>query len=170
MKILFSGQLSNVELHPNKDAVQRRDVIATNVAAKGFWRRVYEDYGSRQVVFEVKNYSDLHLEDVRQALSYSGKEYGRCIFIVFRSENEGVGEKERAWLQEMYSQHQMLIFLLPAKILARCLSKYRAQRRGDYWDEHLSKRLDTHLRAYVNVKSARRNKQKGRLGQVATMQ
>jgi hypothetical protein len=162
IKILFSGHLSNVELHPNKDAVQRRDVVATNSARDGFWRRVYEDYDSRQVVFEIKNYGGVRLEDVRQALSYSGKEYGRVIFLIYRGENEGVAEKERLWLQEMYSQHGVLVFLLPAKILARCLSKYRSHRRTDYWDEHLGRRLDTHVRSYVNVKSAQAKARKKR--------
>jgi len=77
VKIVFAGSLSNVALHPNGAAVQRRDIIATNSADKGFWRRILEDYKSRQVVFEIKNYSELSLDDIRQLLSYSGREYGQ---------------------------------------------------------------------------------------------
>lgn len=43
IRILFSGQLTNPELHPNKDSIQRRDVVATNVADTGFWKRIRED-------------------------------------------------------------------------------------------------------------------------------
>ncbi|MEO8903858.1 MAG: hypothetical protein ABI627_20250 [Polyangiaceae bacterium] len=156
IKILFAGHLSNVAIHPNGDAVQRRDVVATNLSQGGFWRRVFEDYRARQVVFEVKNYSSLGIEDIRQCLSYSGKEYGSLIFIVYRTENEGVDERERAWLQEMYSQHGLIVFLLPAKFLARFLSKYRNRKRIDYWDDAMNKRLDTHLRSYLHVKAGRR--------------
>ena len=43
VKIVFAGSLSNVALHPNGAAVQRRDIIATNSASKkvsggGFWK------------------------------------------------------------------------------------------------------------------------------------
>lgn len=158
IKVLFAGHLGNVVLHPNGDAVQRRDVVATNIAKDGFWRRVYEDYGARQIVFEVKNYSALGLDDIRQALSYSGKGYGNLVSVVYRTDNEGAEERERAWLQEMYSQHELIVFLLPAKVLARCVSKYRNHKRVDYWDEALGKRLDTHLRSYLSVKSGRRRR------------
>jgi hypothetical protein len=93
---------------------------------------------------------------VRQALSYSGREYGKIIFIVHRGENEGVGERERTWLQEMYSQHDLVVFLLPARVLARCIGKQRSFRRPDYPEKQLEKRLDTHLRSWVNVRSATR--------------
>lgn len=160
VKVLFAGHLCNVALHANGDAVQRRDVVATNMSKEGFWRRVYEDYGARQVVFEVKNYSSLTLDDVRQALSYSGKGYGKLLSIVYRTNNEGADELERSWLQEMYSQHDTVIFLLPAKVLARCVSKYRNHKRVGYWDDALGKRLDTHLRSYLSIKSGRRKKRR----------
>jgi hypothetical protein len=54
-------------LHPNKAGVQRRDVVATNVGESPFWRRIYQDYGTRQVIFEVKNYEALTADDFRQA-------------------------------------------------------------------------------------------------------
>ncbi len=158
VKIVFAGSLSNVALHPNGAAVQRRDIIATNCAAKGFWRRILEDYKSRQVVFEIKNYSELSIEDIRQSLSYSGREYGQMVFLVYRGENEGVSERERAWLQEMYGQHQFLPFLLPARLLQRFISKYRGKARPDYWQGVMEKRLDTHLRRWVNTKSGRQLK------------
>jgi len=156
VKIVFAGSLSNVALHPNGAAVQRRDIIATNCASKGFWRRIFEDYKSRQVVFEIKNYSELTIEDIRQALSYSGREYGQIAFLLYRAENEGANERERAWLQEMYAHHQFLPFLFPARLLQRFISKYRGKARPDYWQGAMEKRLDTHLRNWVNTKSGRR--------------
>jgi hypothetical protein len=31
------------------------------MAEKGFWKRVFDDYGARQVIFEVKNYSSIKI-------------------------------------------------------------------------------------------------------------
>jgi Cdc6-like AAA superfamily ATPase len=153
IQILFAGHLANVELHPNKDAVHRRDVVGTNISNNGFWRRVYEVFGAHQVVFEVKNYAELKLEDMRQALAYSGDYYGNITFLVYRTESEGASEKERAWLQEIY-RHKHLILLLPAKSLARCVSKQRSGVRDEYADAFLTKRLDTHLRSYLSIRHA----------------
>jgi hypothetical protein len=162
IRILFAGFLSNVTLHPNGDAVQRRDIVATNNAESGFWRRVYEDYRARQVIFEVKNYANLSIDDIRQALSYSGKEYGQIVFLVYRGENEGASDKERSWLLEMYTRHNLVVFLIPALILARFLSKYRARKRVEYWQPVLDRRLDTHLRSYLSLRSPRTAKKKNR--------
>jgi hypothetical protein len=42
-------------LKANGNASARRDIVATNEAIKGFWKRIRDDYGTRMVVFEVKN-------------------------------------------------------------------------------------------------------------------
>lgn len=81
-RILFSAQLSNMELHANKKARQRRDIIGTVTASVGVWKRIHEDYDTRQVIFEVKNKKGLDGDDYRQVLSYLSGEYGRCGFIV----------------------------------------------------------------------------------------
>jgi hypothetical protein len=158
VRILFPGHLANVELHSCPDGVQRRDLVATVVAEKGFWRRVLDDYKSRQIVFEVKNFAELGPNDYRQALSYTGKEYGKIVFIIYRTRNDTADEKERKWLQEMYNRHDVLVFLLPAKFLSRFISKRRSGPRNDYWDKTLSKMLDTHLRTYLSLKATQRRK------------
>lgn len=160
IKILFAGQLCNPELKPNKGAIQRRDIVATNMAGKGFWKRVREDYCSRQVIFEVKNYAILKPEDFRQVLSYTGGDYGNFAVIVTRSENEGVNETEKGWLRTMWHEHGRLMLILPAKILARCITKLRHTSRFDYTDDCLNKRLDTSVRSYLSIK----HEQKSRKG------
>ena len=151
-QILFSGQLSNFELHPNKNSTQRRDVVATNIAEKGFWRRVREDYNCRQVVFEIKNFSNLKPDNFRQALSYSGGLYGKLVVIVYRSNNEGIPETDRGWIQEMWHQHNMLVFLIPVSFLSRCISKLRTSQRFNYTEKQLQKRLDTFERNYLSIR------------------
>ena len=155
IRILFQGVLVNPELKPNGSAIQRRDVVATNMAQSGFWRRILDDYQSRQVVFEVKNYTDLKLEDYRQALSYMTNEYGRFLILVCRSGSEAVGETEQGWLKTMYHEHQSVILTIPDTLLSRCLRKVRNARRLSYSNEQLSKRLDLFLRSYLSLEHKR---------------
>lgn len=160
IQILFSGQLSNPELKPNADAVQRRDIVATNMANSGFWRRILEDYKSRQVVLEVKNYSTLKNDDFRQALSYSGDSYGKFVVIVNRNQNEGLSTTERGWVKEIWDKHNVLIFVIPAIILSRCIGKMRSRQRFDYAENQLNKRLDVFLRSYLSLRHIKKTKAK----------
>jgi hypothetical protein len=54
--------------------------------------------------------------------------------------------------------------LLPAFVLARCLSKQRSRNRSDYWDKTLTTRVDTHLRSYCQVRAATGHRPKKRKG------
>lgn len=69
LKIVFSQHLGSLEFHPNKDAIQRRDIVGTNLASTAVWERIRQDYDVRQVIFEVKNYEALTSDDYRQTLS-----------------------------------------------------------------------------------------------------
>ena len=166
IRILFQGALMNPELKPNKNAIQRRDIVATNMAQSGFWRRIFEDYQSRQVIFEVKNYADLKFEDYRQALSYMTNQYGRFLILVCRSGAETVGGTEQGWIKTMYHEHERVILTLPAMTLARCLRKVRNAKRLSYSEEQLSKRLDLFERSYLSLEhrpSSRRRKKKRKI-------
>lgn len=163
--VLFAGKLINIELHPNKDAIQRRDVVATNMTMEGFWHRILQDYDSRQVIFEVKNYAELKIDDFRQVLSYATGEYGRFAVIVTRSENEGLSETEKGYVRTMYLEHNRLIMTCPASLLARCLGKYRKKERYDYVEDQFNKRMDTFVRRYLSLphtKPYRRRRKKGK--------
>jgi hypothetical protein len=130
-----------------------REIVATNMAEGGFWKRVRQDYGTRQVIFEIKNYESPKLDDYRQVLSYTSGDYGRFAIIVHRSPNEGMGQTERGWIQEFWHNHQRLIFSLPASILVRCVSKLRNAKRFDYTENLLNKRLDIYVRSYLSIKT-----------------
>ncbi|MBU2515956.1 MAG: hypothetical protein KKB57_00110 [Proteobacteria bacterium] len=151
-KILFSGKLNNIELKPNGDAIQRRDIVATIVAHDGFWSRIKQRFRSDQLIVEVKNYPELKREDFRQALSYTNDIYGNFCVIVCRSSNEGLGKTERGWLQELYHNRKVVAFVLSDEILSRCMSKMRTKRKHDYTEHLLSKRLDTFLRNYLSLR------------------
>jgi hypothetical protein len=147
--------LSNFELKPNPGQIQQRDILATNMATAGFWRRIFDDYASGQIIFEVKNFAELKEENFRQVLSYTGRDYGRFAAVVTRSPNEGLSATERGWLQEIHYRHDRLIFILPATLLARCVSKLRTADKYSYTEEQLGKRMDTFVRSYLSLKHQR---------------
>jgi hypothetical protein len=154
LKMLLAGMLSNFELKPDPNAVQQRDIVATNSAPGGFWRRVFDDYHSRQVLFEVKNYEALKAEDYRQVEAYSSGAYGSFAVLIYRSENEGLTEHERSWLMEMWHEKRVLIFTVPVIVLQRCIGRLRNARKHDYTEAALQKRLDTFQRKYLAIRHA----------------
>ncbi len=157
VQILFAGDLKNVELKPNPAvALEQRDVVATNMAATGFWRRIRDDYGTRQVIFEVKNYAGVRPDDFRQVLSYSGGEYGKFVAVVSRTQSEALDESERDWVKQTWDRHQVLVFVVPGSLLARCLSKLRTAKRPEYTEDQFGKRMDTFIRSYLELREVRR--------------
>jgi hypothetical protein len=160
IKVLFAGRLANPQLKPNPGAVQQRDVVATNTAAQGFWKRIWGDYHSRQVVFEVKNYEELGPDDFRQLSSYLTGEYGNFGIIVSRAKGENPTESERAWIRTMWAEHRQIIMIVPAVIFARCVSKLRSPRRYDYTEDTLNKRMDQLVRSYLSIPQAKKFRRK----------
>ena len=69
-------------MKPNEGGILRRDIVATNLAKTFFWERILNDFQSRQIIFEVKNYEGLKPEDFQQVLSYATGEYGKFIIVV----------------------------------------------------------------------------------------
>ena len=161
IRICFAGTLRNIELHPNKDAPQRRDIVASNAAEQGFWKRVRDDYGTRQVIFEVKNYSDLKPGDFRQLETYLTDAYGKLGFIITRNDNkEPDRERDLQWIRQIYWQNDnRLIVLLPYKWLITFLEKLRSPQKHDAVDKIIDKILDTYHRSYLN-ESVKRQKRR----------
>jgi hypothetical protein len=163
VKIVFAGGLRNVELKPNKAATQRRDIVGTNHGDTSAWKRILEDYGSRQVVIEAKNYSALlGRDEYRQMLSYLNGCYGRAGFIVTRnSKMELEKGKELDWMREMYHVNEKrLIIKLTAKILHDWLSKLRSPQKHNAVDDALNGLVDRYERVYLSLEPSRRKKGK----------
>ena len=150
-RILFPGQLSNIELHPNRNAVQRRDIVATNLAERGVWRRIYEDYKTRQVVFEIKNKQDVDASDFRQVQSYLTGEYGKCGFVVTRENSVDLHKgTDLTWVKELYDKHDVLVLKLTGQWFSKLLSKLRNPQKHDEADRQLNGLLDTYTRLYLS--------------------
>jgi len=153
IEIAFARQLSNIQLRGNLSAVQRRDIIGTNEATGGFWRKIKDDYNTRQVIFEVKNYESIGIDEYRQVHSYLGREYGSLAFIICRDKQGAVSKgRELEAFREFY-QKGCVIVKLTADFLVTTLSKLRSPEKFDAGSNLLDRILDTHVRIYASGQS-----------------
>ncbi|MEQ5855269.1 hypothetical protein NFI08_06150 [Halomonas sp. EF61] len=154
LKIVFAGTLCNIEAHPNKISLQQRDVVGTNLGESKFWKRVLNDYKTRQVIFEIKNYKDLSASEYRQINSYLCNDYGAFAFIVTRAPNNNLEKgKELNWAKELYSEHKKVVIKISCKFLEKHLKKLRNPQKHDALDKELNSLLDTYVRRYFTIKA-----------------
>lgn len=155
IKLLFAGSLSNIELHPNKNGRQQRDIVATNMCDVPVWKRIYDDYKTRHVIFEVKNYTELGQDEYRQMNSYLCNEYGSLGFIITRAHDNNLEKgKELDWAQELYfNQNKKIVIKLSERYLTKHLSKLRSPQKHDAVNIELNKLIDTYLRSYLILKA-----------------
>jgi hypothetical protein len=155
IKFIFAGALTNIELHPNKNGRQQRDIVATNMGTVPVWSRILNDYNSRQIIFEVKNYSDLSEDEYRQMNTYLCNDYGSLGFIICRCENNNLEKgKELDWAQELYfNQGKKIVIKLSERFLTKHLSKIRSPQKHDAANIELNKLIDTYLRQYLILKA-----------------
>ena len=150
IRICFAKGLRNVELKPNKNARTRRDIVATNLGEGNAWRRIYDDYSTRQVVFEVKNYKNIAASDYHQMTSYLSGEYGKLGFIVTREETIDLySDRDVEWVRELYLSHEIIVIKLTGKYLAKLLGKLKNPQKHDVVNNALHTLLDTYSRLYL---------------------
>jgi hypothetical protein len=164
VRVLFSGPLSNIELKPNPTiALNQRDVVGTNATQTTFWRRIYEDYKSRQIIFECKNYEEITPDDFRQVLDYATGEYGDFIIVVRRGKNNIFTENEKDRMKAMFFDHKVLIMIVPVPLLALCIRKLRSpHKKYDYTDFTMNKHLDFIVRSVLSLTHMPQSKSKRR--------
>lgn len=156
IRICFAKGLRNVEWQPHTQGSLRPDIIATNVSEGHGWKRVYEDYGCRQVVFEVKNKTELEVSDFRQAASYLGGDRGRIVFIITREDRIELtkkgGDLER--VRDIYGQQGNLVVKLTGKYLCRLLGRLKNVSKHDVVNDAVHKILDDYMRFYIRGQDA----------------
>lgn len=151
IRICFAKGLRNVELKPNNLAKSRRDVVATNLGEGDAWRRIYEDYSTRQVTFEIKNYKGLEASDYQQIQSYLTGDYGRLAFVVTRDDTVDLfANKDVEWVRELWATHKVLILKLTGKFLSSLLDKLRKPQKHDAVNDSVHRLLDTYTRLYIS--------------------
>ena len=163
IRICFAKGLRNVELKPNKLAKSRRDIVATNLGEGDAWRRIYDDYRTRQVTFEVKNYQGLEAADYQQIQSYLTGEYGRLAFVVTRDDTVDLyANKDVEWVREIYTVHKVLVIKLTGKFFCKLLDKLRNPQKHDAVNNAIHQLLDTYTRLYISGQTRSKKKQKKR--------
>lgn len=162
IETLFPTELDNIRLHPNGNAPQRRDIVATISANNGVWRRILDDYKTRAIIFEIKNYPDLSPDDYRQLATYLIDIYGNLGFIIYRSEKkEPSNENELTWIREMYWKQEgqrKLIILLSYKHLIAFLEKIRNPEKYNAIDKQLNRIIDDYHQRYLNSPAGKKTK------------
>src|SRR5205823_6312859 len=66
------------------DGTERRDIIFTNDSDETFWEYVRSTHDAILLMFEVKNKTEIDLDDVNQSATYLGDRLGRLGVIVAR--------------------------------------------------------------------------------------
>lgn len=162
IEIAFAKELTNIQLHPNQHAVQRRDVVATNQGIRGFWKRIRDDYQTRQLIFEIKNFEDIGISEYRQMNGYLTREYGNMGFIVCRDKQQGlVKGRDLDAFREFYMQGKVIV-KITASSLTGILSKLMSPTKIDVGDMALDHVLDTHIRLYASGQTERVSSRKKR--------
>lgn len=153
----FAGRLTNIQIHPNRNAVQRRDIIGTNLCLSPAWKRIREDYSVRQVIFEIKNYKEIGADEYRQMSTYLHDQYGNLGFIVTRDHDDSLRSgKDLNWTKEIFDTQKKVIIKLSYKFFTRMLSKLRSQnQKHDFIDEAIIKILDMYERNYLGNQTNR---------------
>lgn len=173
IRICFAKSLKNVQLKPNRKAKFRRDIVATNLCADNddAWSRILNDYGTRQVTIEVKNYQELKADDYQQVLSYLNKvdEYGRFAIFITRAEDQfKFSDADIESIREYYKGHKILVIRLTAKFLTILLSKLiNPPHTFDPVNHAMNKILDNYSRLYTQGQNqmdaeSRRRSRKGK--------
>jgi hypothetical protein len=161
LQTIFAGHLGNVEINPNGSAIQRRDIVGTNLRNTNNWEYIYNKYGVHQVVFDAKNYAEIGRDEYRQLSTYLNGPYGTLGFIVTRDEEESIkAGNELDWVKEIYYTNNKLIIRLSYKWLLRLLSKLRNVEKHDVVENALTTMLDIYERRYLSLTSTRISKQK----------
>ncbi|GAA5168692.1 P-loop ATPase, Sll1717 family [Viridibacterium curvum] len=157
IRIAFANKLKNIQLHPNKNATLRRDIVATNYKGSELWERIYDDYKSRSIIFEIKNYEDIGVSEYRQVFGYLGREYGKLAFIICRDSDHLLkkGKEMNAFLEFYKHENSSIIIKITAKFLTDILSKLRNPQKHDAADHMLKGLLDLYVRQYASAQPSK---------------
>jgi hypothetical protein len=152
VRLLLSGQLQNIEAKPNPHAaLSQRDIVGTNATISSFWKRIYSQYNTLQVVFECKNYDEVTADDFRQVLDYTHGEYGKLAFIVRRGLSDHLTPNEEDRIRAMFHEHGRLIVVVPTNLLVTCIRKMRRPPKYDYVEFMISRHVDDIVRRVLSL-------------------
>jgi hypothetical protein len=87
LELCFFRVLFNIESQVRSGSgTVIRDWMASNRGESGFWQLVRHQYQAMQILFECKNYEELHADDFHQASYYMTGQAGKLVVIFFRGD------------------------------------------------------------------------------------
>ncbi|MFC0130564.1 P-loop ATPase, Sll1717 family [Ralstonia solanacearum] len=124
IKLCFFRSLTNIQPKVRThDGSTVRDWVASNRAANGFWEVIRTKYGATQVVWECKNYEELHADDFHQVSYYFSNTFGKFGIVAFRGSEikdsyikhiSNAANKNQAGLILIFTQKDLEVFLRQA--------------------------------------------------------
>ncbi len=162
LSTVLAGALRNIKLSRACSPGGRKRVVGLNLSRTDVWQRVFEDYGARQVVFQIENSEKLNRQHCQDASRGLSEDNGSIVFIVTRDESLEVRkDSDLAWIREIWQNKGTIIIKLSAKILARLLGKLRNPQKHDAVDKQFNGILDSYSRVYLrNVSKKSKKKAK----------
>lgn len=141
LKLCFFRSLVNIEERvKNHNGRVVRDWIASNRATSGFWESVRARYDAVQIVWECKNYEDLHADDFHQLAYYMTDAGGRFVVLAFRGDMKPSYYEH---MQRVITNSKGFILPLNTKDLMVFL---RQALNGKIKEDHIQDRYDSVVR------------------------
>ncbi|WP_280330778.1 P-loop ATPase, Sll1717 family [Nocardia wallacei] len=141
LKLCFFRSLVNIEERvKNHNGRVVRDWIASNRATSGFWESVRARYDAVQIVWECKNYEDLHADDFHQLAYYMTDAGGRFVVLAFRGDMKPSYYEH---MQRVIANSKGFILPLNTKDLMVFL---RQALNGKIKEDHIQDRYDSVVR------------------------
>ena len=153
IQTVFAGALRNVDICDTVAPLQRKNVVALNLSLTEAWKRVLEDYDSRQVLFALHNVENPSLQDFQVIANGLSGANGNIVFFVTREQGAELHRKsDLDWVRKIWDRDRVAIIKLPAKILANLLGKLRNPQKHDAVERHINGILDMYSRSYLDHK------------------
>lgn len=139
-----------VQLHPNGQAFQRRDVVAINLFKSSFGTRIQNGFGVQHLVFEVKNKRKIEKQDIVQVVGYLKNSYGRLGFVIYRSDAL-VLDPVGAWrFRSIALIHRKHIVELTTGKITEMLRTFSMHWNPELFDHGLRELLNKYECDYIN--------------------
>lgn len=163
IRICFAKGLRNVELIPNVLLKPNRDVVATNLGDGDIWKRIYDVYSTKQVVFRINNNEVIEVEDYQHVQSSLNGGNGKLAFIVTRDNSVDLyANKDIEWVRDIYRKDNTVVIKLTAKYLCKLLHKLRNPQKHDGVNNAMHAILDTYVNLYFDDSKENSKKRKRR--------
>jgi len=112
-----------------EEGVLIRDLVFYNGRSIPFLQELYDTYGARQLVFELKNVREIEREHVNQLNRYMNDEFGRCGFFVTRNP---LPAKIRKNIVSLWAGQRRAIVPLTDEDLALMVNVFESKQREPY--------------------------------------